>query len=130
MRRDRSKTGLFMMEMIIVILFFAVSAAVCVKIFAASDKMEQKSVDINQAVLIGESAAESYKAAGGDLAKAAELVGGKVSGTTVTAALPKDGGSSPYFSLEIKQTGANKASITVSAGGAELFRAEAASRGV
>jgi len=64
------------MEQVVVIAVFAVCAAVCVKILVVSYLMTVDAVDTKNALLVAESAAESYKAFSGDIGKAAEALGG------------------------------------------------------
>lgn len=78
------KSALFMMEQLIVILIFAVCAAVCVEIFAASFIMSGESRDINNALIISECGAESYKAASGSFEKIALVLGGHISESGVS----------------------------------------------
>ena len=72
--KQRSKSTLFLIEQIIVIAVFAVCAAACVRILAASYFISQESKDLSNAVLAAQSAAESYKAVGGDLEKVARIL--------------------------------------------------------
>lgn len=74
MSRHNSKSGLFLMEMIIVILFFSICSAVCVSIFAKARIMADDSRDLNNAVIRSSNIAEIYKAAGGELNKTARLL--------------------------------------------------------
>ena len=67
MRRASSRTGLFLMELTLVILFFSLSAAVSMQVFAAAKNTADGSRDLSAAVLAAESAAECWKASGGDL---------------------------------------------------------------
>ena len=64
-----TKTGLFMTELLI-----------CVGLFVKAEVMSQDSADLNRAVIAARNAAECYKAAGGDLNRAAELAGGEAAG--------------------------------------------------
>ena len=64
---SRSKSGLFLMELIIAIAFFAVSSAVCVQLFAMAYNLSSRSVGIQMAVMNAQSAAESFKLTGGDI---------------------------------------------------------------
>lgn len=73
MRRTNSKTALFLMELILMILLFALSAAVCMRIFAAAQTLSDGSRELNGAVMEAENAAESFKATGGDAEAAAAL---------------------------------------------------------
>ena len=79
--RGRSRSTLFLMEQLIVILVFAVCAAVCVSIFADSYLMQVDSVDIKNALSAAESGAECFKAYSGDLEKASVILEGSVTAT-------------------------------------------------
>ena len=71
----RSKSSLFLIEQIIVIAVFAICAVVCVKIFAESHIISSTGADINNALLLAKSGAESFKAAPNDTDVIAELLG-------------------------------------------------------
>lgn len=73
-----TKTGLFMTELLICVGVFSLCAAVCVGLFVKSEVMSQDSASLNQAVIAAKNAAECYKAAGGELERAAELAGGQL----------------------------------------------------
>jgi len=62
-----SKSGLFLIELIISIAFFAVSSAICVQLFAQAHTLSSKSGDINMAVTSAQSAAEYFKASAASL---------------------------------------------------------------
>jgi len=70
-----SRTGLFLIELVIVILFFALSATVCMKLFAFAYTMTEYSADISHAAAAAQNTAECFKAAEGDIVKTAELLG-------------------------------------------------------
>lgn len=57
---NKSKSTLFLMELIIVILFFALSSAVCLRIFVHAHQLERATENINYAVLWGGNAAELF----------------------------------------------------------------------
>ena len=83
--RDRIKptrSGLFAIELLIAVGVFSLCAAICVGLFVRSEVMSQDSADLNRAVAEARSAAECFKAVGGDLEKTAELTGGQISGDT------------------------------------------------
>lgn len=67
MKYRNSKSTLFLMELIIAILFFAVTSAVCAQIFAKSHILSTKTTRLNHAVAQAESAAESFKAVNGSM---------------------------------------------------------------
>ena len=64
---NRSKHTLFLMEQLVVILVFAICAAVTVRIFVGSFLMAENAKHMKNALLIAESVAEVYKATDGDL---------------------------------------------------------------
>ena len=85
MKYRNSKSTLFLMELIIAILFFAVTSAVCAQIFAKSHILSTKTTRLNHAVAQAESAAESFKAVNGAMDDIAVLFPGSVlDGNTLT----------------------------------------------
>jgi hypothetical protein len=62
MGRRFSKSGLFLMELVIAIGFFAVASAVCAELFANAHTTSKKGSDLSMAVVAAESAAEEFKA--------------------------------------------------------------------
>lgn len=77
-----TRSGLFAIELLIAVGVFSLCAAICVGLFVRSEVMSQDSADLNRAVAEARSAAECFKAVGGDLEKAAELTGGQIIGDT------------------------------------------------
>ena len=89
MERERIKptrSGLFAIELLIAVGVFSLCAAICVGLFVRSEVMSRDSADLNRAVAEARSAAECFKAAGGDMEKTAELTGGQVIENTVCIA--------------------------------------------
>ena len=85
MSRERIKptrSGLFAIELLIAVEVFSLCAAICVGLFVRSEVMSQDSAGLNRAVAEARSAAECFKAVGGDLEKTAELTGGQIIGDT------------------------------------------------
>ena len=72
----RSKSTLFLIEQLIVIAVFAICAAACISILASAYFTSEDTRDMSNALLVAESAAEAYKATGGDLASVAGIMGG------------------------------------------------------
>jgi Tfp pilus assembly protein PilE len=64
MNRKRSKAGLFLIELLIVLTVFAVCAAVCVRIFTEAHLTAAHSRDTVSALNIARNAAEQFKAQG------------------------------------------------------------------
>ena len=63
----RSKSGLFLMELIIAICFFAVASAICVQLFAHAHTLSQRSKGIQMAVINAQSVAEGFRGLEGDV---------------------------------------------------------------
>jgi len=73
---QRSKSTLFLIEQLIVIAVFAISAAVCINILTAAFFITENTVAENNALLKAESAAEVFKATGGDVGAVRTILGG------------------------------------------------------
>ena len=71
----KSKTTLTMMEQIIMILVFAIAAAVSLRVFVYADSRSEQNVVNDVAVNNCRNAAEILKSTGGDFARTAELLG-------------------------------------------------------
>ncbi|MDE5910576.1 MAG: hypothetical protein K2H52_17875 [Lachnospiraceae bacterium] len=67
MKNKSSKSGLFLMEMILSVLFFSLSSAVCVQLFVKSHLISQQSVDLNCAVEHCQNVAEAFYGCNGNL---------------------------------------------------------------
>ena len=72
----KSKAPLALMEQGIMILVFALAAALCLRVFALSDQISRSNEARDQAVLQAECAAETLKQVHGSLSQAASLMGG------------------------------------------------------
>ena len=115
---ERSKSTLFLMEQLVVIAVFAICAAVCVFILAASFLMTTDSIATRNALLKAESAAESYKAFNGDAGRVSALLntstGGQVGGNLMTIYYDENWqptGSDPYFVLRLESGVAGSTSL-------------------
>lgn len=64
-----SKSGLFLIELIIAILFFALASTVCIRLFAKSHLLSKQTVNQNHAVLQTQNLAEAYLATEGNLSE-------------------------------------------------------------
>ena len=73
-----TRSGLFMIELLIAVGVFTLCAAVCVGLFVRSEVMSRESADLTRAVIEARNVSECWKATGGDLEKTAELCGGTV----------------------------------------------------
>ena len=61
-----SGSGLFLMEMIVVVFFFVLCASQCILAFATSERMSRPGRNLNPAVTMAESIVEVWKAEGVD----------------------------------------------------------------
>lgn len=75
-KQHAPKATLFLMELVIVIFFFSICAAICVNMFGSAQQMADDSENLSRAVVEARSAASCYKAADGDLEKTAYLLDG------------------------------------------------------
>ena len=64
---NASKSGSFLMELSLSILFFSVASAVCIQLFAKAHLLDQKTGYQNQAVIWAENLASLWQAENGDL---------------------------------------------------------------
>ena len=71
------RSGLFLIEIVIVIFFFAVSSAVCMRIFAAAKLTTDRARELDSASLAVQNAAEVYKACG-DMRETARRLGAEL----------------------------------------------------
>ena len=60
----KQHSGIFMMEMIIVVFFFILCSSVCILVFVKGDRMSRDAADLNQSVLIAQSVAGGMEAGG------------------------------------------------------------------
>ncbi len=68
-----SRSGLFLMELIISILFFSLAGAVCVKLFVNSHIISKNSVELNHALEWSQNVAEVFYGCNGDIEEMAAL---------------------------------------------------------
>ena len=73
----RSKTPLALMEQVVMVLVFALAAALCLQVFVFSNQMSEKSRDTDRAVVLAQNTAELLKACGG-VEEASDTVGGQI----------------------------------------------------
>ena len=65
-RKSGSGSGIFLMEMIVVVFFFMLCASTCILAFAKSDRMSRQATDRNYAVSAAQSVAEVWKLEGAE----------------------------------------------------------------
>ena len=85
--KSRSRATLFLIEQLIVIAVFALSAAACARILTAAYFDASSARDLSYALLAAENGADSFKATQGDLSSVARLLGGTASNVNGAAAV-------------------------------------------
>ena len=75
---NRSKAPLALMGQLLMVLFFALTAAICLQAFAKSEIISQNSADRDAASLLAQNAAETIKALHGDLEAAKAALSGEI----------------------------------------------------
>lgn len=71
----KNRISLALMEQLVMVLVFALAAALCLNVFVKADEISRRVVYRDEAVLIAQNAAEVLKATSGDAQQAAELLG-------------------------------------------------------
>ena len=62
--RSKSKSRLFFIEILIIIVFFSICAGVCMNLFAKAKLISVESSDLTKGVMVAQAAAEAVKAEG------------------------------------------------------------------
>lgn len=75
--KTHSKTPLFLMELVLMLLIFSLSAGICLQIFAKAKRISIESRELDDALLESQKAAEYWKATQGDLQQTAALLRGR-----------------------------------------------------
>lgn len=73
--RTHSKTPLFLMELMIMLLVFSIAAAVCLQVFAGAKRISIESQRKDAAITQVQTAAEYWKSTGGNIEKTASKMG-------------------------------------------------------
>ncbi len=110
-RQKTSKSGLFLLELIIGILFFSFASAICMQIFVKAHLVSTKSSDLTAAMTKVQSAAEAFKSLGGNESDLAELLNAQQNGGLLTVSYdnewnPASSGQSAYrMTIQISEQG-------------------------
>ena len=67
MRKRASGSGLFLTELILVILFFSITAAVYVQVFVGAHTVSKDSMKLTEATLVAQNLAEAFYGCEGDI---------------------------------------------------------------
>jgi len=69
-----SKSSLFLLELIIAILFFSISAAACIQLFAKAHAVDVRTGEQNQAIVWSQNLAELWRCSNGDITFVGEQI--------------------------------------------------------
>lgn len=115
----KNRASLVLMEQLVMILVFALAAALCLQAFAGADQISRETARRDQAVVLAQNGAETLKACGGDLEEAAKLLGGVIGEDSLTAQCDEW-----ILNIELLPTevpGLGQAQVSVMDGGQVLF---------
>lgn len=91
MNYERSKAPLALMEQIIMILVFALAAAICIRAFVYADQLSRKGEQRLLAAEEAQKVAEYVKNAGGDLEVACGVLSGERTSDGLVVSVPEKG---------------------------------------
>lgn len=123
----RAKSGLFLLELIIAIGLFAISAAVCLQLFAYAHLTVQSASDLNQAAFEARSVAAAYQTTQGDLILVGELFSGVSTDCDVTIWYDADWNypsTMGAYVLTLTQDGAQATIVVSDAAGTPIYTLE------
>jgi len=72
----KNKTSLLLMELLVMVLMFALAAALCLTAFVKADQISRETVRRDEAVLLAQNAAQVLKATSGDVEQAIAAAAG------------------------------------------------------
>ena len=98
----RSKAPLAMLEQLVMLLVFALAAALCLQAFVLSNQMSERNALRDEAITQVQQVAEVVKYCGGDLEQTREILGGEPDKTGLR--IPCDGGA---VTVTLTQSGQN-----------------------
>ena len=131
---QQSKSKLFLIELIIIILFFAIASAVCMNIFAQGKVYSEKSTELTMAATLCQQAAETFKGTDGDEAAMAALLDASWDGEIMYIDYGSEfrqttGEKQALYRMEVtfeEEEGIKSAEITLSKAQEQIYSLEAA----
>ncbi len=116
----RGKSPLVIIELVIMLLVFALAAALCLGAFALAEDISERSAQRSDAATMAQNCAEILHRYGGDMEKSAEVLGGSCFGGELR--VEKDGLALSVSEAESGHELLGAAHISVvDSSGAELF---------
>ncbi len=96
-QRSNSRLSLFLMELIVAIMFFSLSAAVCVRLFASAHIMAETTENLSNATIWTQNLAEAFEGKKGRLSDMADLFPDAVISYTTSDPSMSDGSLVLFF---------------------------------
>lgn len=124
----RNKASLILMEQLVMVLVFALAAAVCLGVFVKADGISRETALRDRAVMMAQNGAEVMKRCSGDLETAAKILNGTADETTITVQdgkltmkIEKTASEVPGLGLaEVRVWGGNTILFTITVGWQEV----------
>lgn len=118
----KNRTTLVLMEQLVMILVFALAAAICLQLFVGADRISQQTRQRDRAVELASNGAEIVKAAKGELSTVAAMLNGTLTDGAVL--VETEGLSMRICLLPEEQPGLGQAQVQVlnTQTGGEVFR--------
>ena len=123
---NKSKTTLLLMELVIMVMFFSIAAAICMNVFASAQVTADDSANRSMAGIHAQSAVDCYKAVKGDLAECVEILGGVTDGSVMYIFFDdkwnlcdSENSSAEGFTVSLLKFAGGNISVTVSVNGTE-----------
>ena len=89
MKIKRGGAGLLLTELLIAVMFFSLTSAICLRLFVSAYESSETSAELSRAIIEAQNVAETFKSVDGDLARVAEILGtGHISPNTDELWLP------------------------------------------
>lgn len=129
---EKSKSRLFLIEMIVIILFFSIAAAVCINMFTQAKIVSGKSTELTMALLSAQQAAETFKSSGGDKEATGQRLGAQIEGENLIVTYNSDWeqtDTQPAYTMRIacsQDGGLKTADILIQGGQEEIYRVQTA----
>lgn len=115
----KNRASLLLMEQLIMVLVFALSATICLQIFVKADAISRTTARTDAGVVLAQNGAEILKSCGGDLEQAAQLLGGTLENGSISVS--RDGLRLELKLLPEKVPGLGQAEVCVLEADTPLF---------
>lgn len=98
--KGSNRSGLFLIELIVAILFFSLASAICIQLFVKAHIISQSSQDLTMALNQAQTAVEAFKSTDGNLEDLKLIIGGENGDAANELLVKYDSGWQPVTSNE------------------------------